>query len=242
MISCRVRNETRKKQRIETARGVVWLRPHAQKRVTIDPLSIAGLKKIGFGVTPIYEASFVPPTFFVSSVAALIIGGAEQALDEYRQAKKICTAAHFAFATFAVNDMVVAVPDRIHHAVSLHPHKVDTWLAMRKRKGFLKPDELWLNRPAKSGTRAHIAREWNGSVGLFAVKIALEKGFRKIILCGVPMTSEAKHFLRHADWHAATMFRGAWERHREEMRPYVRSFSGWTAELLGTPSLEFMRE
>jgi hypothetical protein len=166
---------------------------------------------------------------------ALIIGGAENALAEYAAACELVRLeAGNDAAVFAVNDMIAAFPRLVDHAVTLHPAKIMEWLRPRHNAGLAPPLRAWCHR---DGQRHFTdwSPDWGGSSGLFAVKIARELDFRRIILCGVPMTVEGGHFRRGQRWPAAFGFRPAWERHAGELRPYVRSMSGWTRELLGAP-------
>ena len=166
---------------------------------------------------------------------ALVIGGAETA---FAEATAVCELAGFeaspANAVFAVNDMIAAYPHVVDHAVTLHPHKLMGWLRERHKAGFAPPLRSWCHR----NKQAHFtdwSADWGGSSGLLAVKIARELGFNRIILCGVPMTVQGGHFRRHQRWVSAFGFRPAWERHAAELRPYVRSMSGWTREIFGAP-------
>jgi hypothetical protein len=84
---------------------------------------------------------------------------------------------------------------------------------------------------------SHHTRDWQGSSGLFMVKIALEEGFTHIILCGVPMDVDANHITRHKPWHGAPGFARGWHRHMQELKPFVRSMSGWTQQVLGAPDM-----
>src|SRR5208282_5102542 len=142
---------------------------------------------------------------------AVVVGGAQGVLEEYREAERLCIAAGLEIVSFVINDMTAAFTGPIDHAVTLEPDKLTgpihgsgDWLSERKRRGFAEPRCTWSHRRAAGVD--HIAREWltdggrGGSSGLFAVKIARDLGFRKILLCGVPMRAEAKHFLRKQIW------------------------------------------
>jgi len=179
------------------------------------------------------------------SPVALIIGGAEGAFGEFYAASILCgEVAPLASDVFAVNDMIAAFPHIIDHAVTLHPGKLIAWLRERHKAweergqgacaNFTPPLRSWCHR---EGVRHFTdwSPDWGGSSGLFAVKVARELGYRRVILCGVPMTVEGGHFRRRQRWAACHGFRPAWERHAGELRPYLRSMSGWTRELFGAP-------
>ena len=84
---------------------------------------------------------------------------------------------------------------------------------------------------------------------LFAVRWALFWGYRRIVLCGVPLTgdqslrpdgstiTDSKDYMRYReDWIKRTV---------RDIKPlplngYVRSMSGWTREQFGAPESEFL--
>lgn len=168
---------------------------------------------------------------------ALIIGGAECAMDDYKRASDLCNSANIATKIFIINDMIASFPGEVI-AVTLHPDKLPGWLLQRQNAKLPIPSERWSNRPGKQVT--HTTKDWGGSSGLFAPKIAKEKGL-KSILCGVPMLVEGMHFVRHQRWSACSAFRKPWGTHKAEMLPFMRSMSGWTMQEYGTPDPEFLR-
>ena len=119
-------------------------------------------------------------------------------------------------------------------AVSLHPTALADWLKRREGPAIRLAVVSSAHRSGPNVTN-HV-EDWAGSSGLFACKIARQLGFERIILCGVPMDPSAKHVVRAQPWPAGVTFRRAsWERHKEEIKPFVRSMSGWTAEQFGRP-------
>ena len=166
---------------------------------------------------------------------AILIGGAERAIADYNVACNLCRALDLDATVFAANDMIELFPGRIDHAVTLHPEKLKVqWIPGRERNGYPKPGEVWAHRWYDCVTKW--TKDWGGSSGLLMIKIAREMGFRKVILCGVPMTVEDNHFRRGQPWTAAHGFRRAWGRQIRDLKPFVRSFSGWTAEQFGNPT------
>jgi hypothetical protein len=84
-------------------------------------------------------------------------------------------------------------------------------------------------------------QDWGGSVGMFGYQVARFHGHEHVILCGVPMTTD-NHFVRKVRWSAQPAFARAWENHKKEMAPYVRSMSGgWTEELFGVPTQDWIK-
>ena len=94
--------------------------------------------------------------------------------------------------------------------------------------------------PSLADVTSH-TEDWRGSSGLFGVKVARQLGFERVILCGVPMDPKAGHVVRGpVPWKAAEQFMGGWRQRQTEIAPFVRSWSGWTANAFGRPSLAFL--
>lgn len=178
------------------------------------------------------------------SDVAVICGGAEGIFSEIELARKLCEQADALANFFVINDLIAIFSGQCR-AVTLHPDKLLTWLAVRRAENLPPPDSVWAHR--KNALVTHTAVQFgsggaeSGSSALFACKIAREQGFDKILLCGAPMDTQAKHFMRHRPWAACDSFRDAWKTHQVLFAPYARSFSGWTAELFGRPSIEFLQ-
>jgi SAM-dependent methyltransferase len=176
----------------------------------------------------------------VASSVAVIVGGGRDVEADLAAARGLVGAN----ATYLViNDMIPRFPGPCI-AVTLHPQKIGEWLREREANGFSVPVQVWAH---SRGSRArpysditHVTDDWRGSSGLFAVKIARQQGFSRIVLAGVPMRTEDKHFLRAEDWKACASFRLAWAARRAEIAPHVRSMSGWTAETFGRPDATFL--
>lgn len=164
---------------------------------------------------------------------ALCIGGGNDPLAEYHDAFALCKREGKSFATFVCNDMLACFPHDIDHGCTLHPDKWTYWRSLRLRADYPMPRRLWAHRPYDHFT--NYTKDWQGSSGLFMVKIARELGYTHILLAGIPMNVEGAHFARGQLWNAAPGFRRGWARVQGSLRPFVRSMSGWTAEHFGRP-------
>lgn len=179
------------------------------------------------------------------SKVAIICGGAEKVWQEIDLARELCKECCTIF--FICNDMISEF-DGHAIAVTLHPLKLRSWLSCREMKGFAKPSQVWSIEMktvgVPEGLVTNATEDWHGSVGLFATKVARQLGFERIILCGVPMSIEAGHFKRKTPWLSATTFIGdgrrGWIKRLNEIRPFVRSWSGWTKEQFGEPTQEWL--
>ena len=166
---------------------------------------------------------------------ALVVGGGGDPLSEYSAARAMCEHAGKSVATLVCNDTLTIFPDVVDYAGTLHPDKMHGWERERVKNKLPMPfGSIWCHRSYLGFSNN--TRDWQGSSGLFMTKVALEAGFTHIILCGVPMEVEADHIIRHKPWHAAPGFIRGWQRHMIELKPFVRSMSGWTQQQLGAPT------
>ncbi len=170
---------------------------------------------------------------------ALILGCAECVWDDALGALELCTPD----AIFAVKDMMVKWPLRIDYGITLHPDRTDKYMRDRTVKGFKTGFPVWSYRNVGGTQVIHkTTNDWAGSSGLFAIKVAIKEGFETIILAGVPMDPKYGHVARRKEWPQATMFRNGWHHHINELKPVVRSMSGWTKEMFGAPTVEWLQQ
>lgn len=111
-------------------------------------------------------------------------------------------------------------PEVIRHAPNISPEKYDRFF-----------DVFWDGIGTDGGTS-----------GKFAVDIAIELGYEKIIIVGVPLSEDGKHFNDQPDskwqdgvWAAWANF--ASSRNAER----VKSYSGFTRKILGEPHEEWLK-
>jgi hypothetical protein len=166
---------------------------------------------------------------------AIVVGGADCVLADIAAARELI--GDRAHTTIVVNDMIADFP-AYDVAATLHPDKLRMWLDRRTSKGLAWPAVIWAHRPANHLV-TKTTPDWAGSSSLFACKIAIETGHDRIIVCGAPMTV-TKHYLRGSFWTSAIGFRRGWTAHRGDIMDCVRSMCGWTAELLGKPTREWL--
>lgn len=172
---------------------------------------------------------------------AIVLGGADCVLDDLASARADCDRYGLTPSYFVVNDMIPEFPDPCV-AVTVHannPLKLPVWLAKRARNGFPTPRSIWTHQKDPAST--NVAEDWHGSSGLHAFVVARRMGFERVVFCGVPMNPDGGHFKRHDTFIAAGAFRKAWEKRVRLIQPFARSYSGWTAELLGAPDEGFFR-
>lgn len=169
---------------------------------------------------------------------ALVLGCAECVWEDCQAVFSICTPD----AIFAVKDMMAKFPARIDYGCTLHPERTDGYLLERARSKYPCGFDVYAHRDYGSKTKHLVTRDWAGSTGLFAVKLAIEQGFSGIILAGVPMQREFGHVARKVPWEQARDFLNGWSHRKEEIRPFVKSMSGWTRETFGVPTPDWINK
>ena len=75
----------------------------------------------------------------------------------------------------------------------------------------------------------------SGSSSLLGVLAGIKYGYKKIILCGCPLTGKNDKEYDYAH------FRAGWTAKMKEIKDVTRSMSGWTMEQLGAPTAEWMK-
>lgn len=179
--------------------------------------------------------------------SALIVGSASCVWDDLAAAAELFEPD----AVFVVNDMIPRYEGVIDYTVTLHPEKLFGWQLDRLTNGYNN------NYCSVSFERAETREkgvvypcidkvvDWryadqasSGSSGLYAVKVAQEEGFDRILLAGVPMT-QTPHFDRRKDWQECETFLATWVKVKHRLGT-VRSMSGFTRELLGYPTSSWL--
>jgi hypothetical protein len=74
----------------------------------------------------------------------------------------------------------------------------------------------------------------SGSSALLGVHAGMQQGYRKIIVCGCPLTG------KNDKGQSYEVFQKGWTAKFNEIKDNVRSMSGWTRELLGAPTKEWI--
>lgn len=134
----------------------------------------------------------------------------------------------------------VAWPGALHSWVSLHPEWMADYRQRREARGYPAPREVVANRDGPGVDRVvdpkwPEQRERSGASGMFAVKVALEAGFDRVVLAGIPMSSQVGRIDGRKAWPSANTYRAAVLLAKHHMLGKVRSASGWTAEIFGKP-------
>lgn len=168
---------------------------------------------------------------------ALVLGGAASLHADEAAAREL-------FApdlVIAVNHAARDHPGPVDHWATFHPELLPRWLADRAAAGRDPAGKLWTahHRPIPRGLEIERVTNWGGSSGLLAVVVGLHLECSHIVLAGVPLDYDQGHYDHPAPWRDAANYRKAWVSRKEAMIR-VRSMSGFTAELLGAPTKEWL--
>lgn len=167
----------------------------------------------------------------------LVIGSGSGVNEDISAAKEIIPTFDL---TIAVNQIGIYTED-INIWASLHPENFARWILERKKLGFKIPKLASFSDRIKSGAKVRTyidiipdSIDIRGSSGLFAARLALQLGCKKVILAGIPMT-KTPHFNDEVDWDEVDIFRSHWTSSQDELFGKVFSMSGWTRDLLSSP-------
>jgi hypothetical protein len=173
---------------------------------------------------------------------ALVCGGAAGVWEERREAMRLLAKTPHAPVAVAVNGAGAQHPDPLDHWVTIHPEDFRQgkgWEHWRRDAGLRDGYTRWSQSRHPHADR--ILRGWaGGSSGWFAVGVALQ-GLEcaGVILCGIPLDASPNVTDPQwaGGWDEYRAFRYEWTKHssRKRVDGRVRSWSGWTRDLLGTP-------
>ena len=170
----------------------------------------------------------------------LIIGAAPCAPEDIRHAAEIIRHAGEDYHVMCIGKTASAVhkPD-CKYLATYHPVQLPEIRAQRAADGCntdyiviaheTKWPEVAISLPLQPGERS-------GSSALLGALAALREGYTRIILCGCPMTG------KNANGGDYDTFQIGWRNKQKFLNDRVRSMSGWTRELLGAPTDEWLTE
>lgn len=137
----------------------------------------------------------------------------------------------------AVNNIGFDYPGPLEHWATMHPDKMPEWVKKRRANGHPPAGTLWRPRHRQAGGSLEMrdAPSWGGSSGLFACVVAVKALEMRAVLCGVPMQPERAHYDDGKPWNDCKHYLNSWKTYLPQINGKVKSMSGWTKEVLGTP-------
>lgn len=171
---------------------------------------------------------------------ALCVGGAVCVWDDLAELERLVGGA-WSGVTLAVNEVGAAYPGRLDHWVSLHPEKFRLWEPQRRgNTDYIKWGGTWERQSPPPGTVDRVIPVWGvGTSVMHAIAVAFTLQIPKIVIAGTPLDA-SPHFHSDKPWKQGRFHHKAWTDHYPKMKDRVRSMSGWTRELLGPPTKEWL--
>lgn len=167
---------------------------------------------------------------------ALILGGANTLHDDMAGALDLFTPDLIIACNHAARDH----EGPVDHWASMHPELMPMWIRDRAKKGLPAAGRYWFPRHKPSPIKGTPLRTRGGSSGMLCVEVARALECTHAVLAGIPLVKTARHFDDHRHWGEARQYWPAWERQKPNMENWVRSMSGFTRDLLGKPTREWL--
>lgn len=173
----------------------------------------------------------------------LIFGRARGVWDEIVSA---CALGKFDHV-MAVGSVGIDYPHAIDSWVTFHFEQFPLWLVKRQNKGYPPAKLYWSSYFKSRGRQPTITPAVKfvtcegGSSGLIGVMAALDElAATRVVLAGIPMDADFGQYDTKVPWKEAVKHRVAWEKSLPKLQEHVKSMSGWTASLLGTPTPDWL--
>lgn len=170
---------------------------------------------------------------------AICLGGSNGAWDELADARLMLGDDAI---VIACNHAGRDIEGRLDHWVTMHPDLMPRWTDQRRAAGRPAAGQLWHARHHRSSIdTSRPISSWGGSSGLLCVTLALDLGCSHVILAGIPLVQTHRHYDQPGrNWTEAAQYRPAWNARKDQMAARVRSLSGWTLQLLGYPTEDWL--
>jgi len=193
----------------------------------------------------------------------LVVGCADCVRADVKAAQDLCDFD----AVYCVKQAGIHWPNKFDVWAGLHPEYMRgendrvprlNYVAEREALGYPGGYEIVVPLDSEVGRHSGKCKDarrasyrWPGmsssaSSGIYAVKVALDDGFDRVVIAGCPMTPESGHFLpntknvngesRGPIWKQRDNFKPGLLIAVPFMRGKVKSMSGYTKELLGYPT------
>jgi len=123
----------------------------------------------------------------------------------------------------------------------MHPDIRDRlWIPARRKKGLPDAGQLWHPRHRGKWPGSIPIESWGGSSGMLCIAVAFELECTHIVLAGVPMVKLNNHFDDPKPWFECRQYHSVWKKLQPKLQGRVKSLSGWTKDLLGEPTEEWL--
>jgi hypothetical protein len=184
----------------------------------------------------IYSEPTVPIIAGTYSGLVRIIGGGSSMWDDYKKSEEMFPGTD----TIAVNIAGLVHPS-ITHLFSWHPKQISAIKMFRQAEWA---DDKSIVHSVAEGSMVNCVWNFNGATsvsGTTACELAWLLGYRKIVLCGIPLDGNGYFYkpMDNPDIHDKYRKREVFKLHEFFGADTVRSFSGYTKQILGEPAKEW---
>lgn len=170
------------------------------------------------------------------ALIAIVLGGAASVWDELAAALDLAPDAVMVACNHAARDL----DGRLDHWVTMHPELLPMWIKARASAGRPPAGQLWSARHRPSPVPVNTIPTVGGSSGLLSAMVALKVGADRVMLCGIPIHQNGRHYDRSVRWIEARQYLAAWTKQLPVLAGKVRSFGGETGKMLGTPTKDWL--
>jgi len=162
----------------------------------------------------------------------ILIGAAERTLRDIASFDLLCDN----YDSMAIGlDAIDKCEFPINYIASYHDEDFKKIKEKLKTKGF--HNYKLIHHKLKDGVdivEEHLAP--SGSSALLGAVAAIRLGYTKIVLCGCPLIGIASTKYDYA------LFQKGWVHREKEVKPYVKSMSGFIKEKFGEPTIEWIND
>lgn len=173
---------------------------------------------------------------------AIVLGSSTAALEEFEAARVFLMEHGIEPQAVAVNDAIRFCPIKPVAFCTIHSSATFRFFTPELD---LEGVKMYTRRGAHGFASYVVKAKWLGTSGLYAVQIALEElGFDGVIVAGCPIDAAAgtlapEHSLM-TDADRVNRYRPEWELAFPHIGARTRSMSGWTRDLLGAPTGDWL--
>lgn len=173
---------------------------------------------------------------------ALVLGGAKCVFEDAEKAIQL----------LGEPDVVVAVKDiwiewpKVDHVATYHIERIPRELERRRSLGYEDPKCIWTYahiRQLKMPLPQKCIKMTGGSSGLLGAYVAIRVA-DKGVLAGIPLDPTMSHFHNRKQgkpWKEGEHYMKQWRQCLPDLKDRIKSMSGYTKELLGEPTVEWLQ-
>lgn len=173
---------------------------------------------------------------------AIVMGSAGRALEEFEAARAFLAANSLEPHAVCVNSAMKLCPMKPVAFCTIHSGNIPHFINSESDFDGVK---LYTRRGTHGFASYVVKAKWLGTSGLYGVQIALEQlGFDGVILAGCPIDAAAGSLCEHSlmtDADRVERYRPEWLLALPTIGARTRSMSGWTRDLLGEPTTDWLK-